>query len=79
MSLHVNIEDERLITCCRDCQERYIGCHGSCEEYQKQRALATQKRQWLREMAEATIGKNEFDKHVLNKIDNPGQKHISRK
>ena len=21
------------ITCCKDCEERYIGCHSKCEKY----------------------------------------------
>lgn len=21
--------------CCRDCKERHVGCHGSCEKYKK--------------------------------------------
>lgn len=25
------------ITCCLDCAERHIGCHGSCERYNEQR------------------------------------------
>ena len=23
-----------MIRCCKDCQERHIGCHGKCEKYQ---------------------------------------------
>jgi len=22
-------------TCCKDCVKRYLGCHGSCEEYKQ--------------------------------------------
>lgn len=21
------------ITCCKDCQDRHVGCHGTCSEY----------------------------------------------
>lgn len=24
------------IYCCKDCKERYLGCHDKCEKYQKQ-------------------------------------------
>lgn len=24
------------IDCCKDCPNRSVGCHGTCEEYQKQ-------------------------------------------
>lgn len=23
----------RYISCCKDCEERYIGCHSKCERY----------------------------------------------
>lgn len=26
----------RQITVCKECTERYIGCHGNCERYEKQ-------------------------------------------
>lgn len=26
----------RQITVCKECTERYIGCHGTCERYAKQ-------------------------------------------
>lgn len=25
------------ITCCKDCEKRYVGCHSSCEEYNEQK------------------------------------------
>lgn len=25
------------ITCCKDCKDRYVGCHSNCEEYKKQK------------------------------------------
>lgn len=25
------------IACCKDCDERYSGCHDRCQEYQKQK------------------------------------------
>ena len=27
-----------LINCCKDCPERFPGCHSSCERYKAQRA-----------------------------------------
>ena len=27
-----------VITCCKDCPDRYPGCHSSCEKYKAQRA-----------------------------------------
>ena len=35
----MGFNDERYaITCCKDCPERYPGCHGKCEKYKKARA-----------------------------------------
>jgi hypothetical protein len=31
-------QERRIITCCKDCPDRYPGCHGSCEKYKEQRA-----------------------------------------
>ena len=28
----------KSITTCKDCQNRYVGCHGLCEKYKKARA-----------------------------------------
>ena len=25
--------NEKGIRCCKDCQDRFIGCHGTCEKY----------------------------------------------
>lgn len=39
-----------MITCCADCSKRYIGCHGKCEEYLKQRAEHDAERDVMREL-----------------------------
>ena len=26
------------VTVCKDCQERHVGCHGTCEKYKTQKA-----------------------------------------
>ena len=26
------------IKCCKDCPDRHVGCHGTCEKYKKERA-----------------------------------------
>ena len=30
-----------MITCCKDCQKRQVGCHSNCEDYVAQRAEMT--------------------------------------
>lgn len=39
-----------MITCCTDCSKRYIGCHGKCEEYLRQRAEHDAERDVMREL-----------------------------
>ena len=33
------------IECCKDCQDRHIGCHGSCPEYIAQAKAAREERE----------------------------------
>ena len=35
------------VDCCRDCTERYPGCHDRCEKYQTQRKLVMEERRDL--------------------------------
>lgn len=46
------------ITCCKDCQKRHIGCHGSCPEYIAQAKAASAERERLRKQKK---GENEAD------------------
>ena len=39
---------ERTATQCRDCQDRYVGCHSECESYQLFRA--EKEKQYQRKM-----------------------------
>ena len=34
----------KIISCCKDCQRRKVGCHSSCEEYIKEKAAAEENR-----------------------------------
>lgn len=27
-----------MIKCCKDCEERYLGCHSKCEQYKAEKA-----------------------------------------
>lgn len=31
-------QERRVITCCKDCPDRYPGCHGKCEKYINERS-----------------------------------------
>lgn len=46
------------ITCCKDCTERHIGCHGSCQRYLDEVEAANAERERLRKQKK---GENEAD------------------
>lgn len=56
------------ITCCKDCQERFPGCHGSCEKYIQQRAELDAAKAELRKKHDINKGLNEFRYDGINKV-----------
>lgn len=44
------------ITCCKDCQDRHIGCHGSCPEYIAQAQAASEEREKRRKAKKSENG-----------------------
>ena len=56
-----------MITCCADCSKRYVGCHGKCEEYLKQRAEYEAERDALYEMRRKKAVTYEYTKSVWQK------------
>lgn len=44
------------ITCCKDCPDRYPGCHGKCEKYISQRAEYDKLKEERRKKAEISQG-----------------------
>ena len=54
------------ITCCKDCQDRYPCCHGSCEKYITQRAELDAYNAEQRKKAEVKDGLNAF---LFNSIE----------
>ena len=42
--------NDMKITCCRNCKKRSLGCHSSCEEYIKQRAMLTETKEKERDI-----------------------------
>lgn len=37
--------NEQMITCCRHCSDRHVGCHAECEKY---KAARQEHDEWLR-------------------------------
>lgn len=46
------------IKCCKNCTERHIGCHGSCQRYLEEAKAASEERERLRKEKK---GQNEAD------------------
>lgn len=37
-----------LIVCCKNCTERYLGCHSECEQYKKEKEEVVRVRELAR-------------------------------
>ena len=40
---------------CKNCQKRYVGCHGTCSEYSRKRAYANAQKRISRDEAAVTV------------------------
>ena len=43
------------IKCCRECTERHLGCHGTCERYKAEQAEMQASREEIRKQKEKDI------------------------
>lgn len=50
---------------CKNCEERYIGCHDKCERYIKFRAQRTEDNEKKKKYAES-MGRNKIHVHRVN-------------
>lgn len=55
--------ERRIITCCKDCPDRYPGCHGKCEKYIKERSDYDAKRSEYRKKydIDSKLAEQRFD------------------
>lgn len=37
-----------MISCCKDCQRRHLGCHGHCEEYLQSKKIHNEQQETYR-------------------------------
>jgi hypothetical protein len=56
------------ITCCKDCENRQPGCHGTCEKYLTQRAELDAVKVAQRKKNNINQGLNEFRYDGINKV-----------
>ena len=49
-----------MIRCCKDCQERHIGCHGNCEKYQAENQVHLTEK--------ARLDRIRWDKNAANNV-----------
>ena len=46
-NIHIGISNKK-ISCCYQCSDREVGCHGTCDEYQKERSERDEEyKKWL--------------------------------
>lgn len=38
------------INCCKDCKERYLGCHDKCSKYQERLQMYRNEKEYIRKM-----------------------------
>ena len=57
------------ITCCKDCPDRHIGCHATCERYLEQKATLEEEADRAREYKLVDIEYSKLSKdHLCRKI-----------
>ena len=68
-----------MIRCCKDCDERYIGCHGKCERYIVEKEEHQRQKDQERKKDEARLYKAEWSRTYLdNKINSHRKFHKPR-
>lgn len=56
-----------MIKCCKNCEERYPGCHSDCKRYKKEREQNIKQKRWYKEAQIAsTLHDNAFDKFLAS-------------
>lgn len=48
--------------CCKDCTERYVGCHASCQKYVVAKVIHTYKRDKLNKQKELDFNDNYYNR-----------------
>ena len=55
-----------MVTCCKDCSERRVGCHAACDRYTQEAARNVAQRQarWAQNQARADAERIEIDRAI---------------
>ena len=51
---------------CKDCKDRYVGCHSKCENYKKQKELHEKRKQEYKDNTNPVITKCSFMGDPIN-------------
>lgn len=49
------------IKCCRNCTQRYVGCHGECETYIKEKERWEKEKEVIKENEPVIIKQKDFE------------------
>lgn len=59
------------ITCCKDCPDRHVGCHATCERYLEQKATLEEEADRVRKYKLVDIEYSKLSRdHLCRKIKN---------
>lgn len=53
-----------IISCCKDCADRYIGCHSGCERYKQQIEEWKKAKEEYRKNKTTIICRSDFNSYV---------------
>lgn len=57
-------DSNHFISCCKDCGDRYIGCHSECDRYKKQVEEWNRAKKELKKKNVPIICKSDFNNYV---------------
>lgn len=52
------------ISCCKDCEDRYLGCHSECDKYKKQIEEWNKAKEEFKKKKTSIICKSDFNNYV---------------
>lgn len=59
----------KVIFSCKDCKDRFPGCHGTCETYKQQRAELDKRKAEAKKKRDIEVGLNNYFYDSMNKIN----------
>ena len=63
-----------MITCCKDCKKRYLGCHDRCEQYQKEKTDLKKEKEYNKQTRGRPLSNNDFDRANDYRFEHKGHR-----